>query len=172
MLFCIIPQKNENAMRNVFCYSVSLILIFASCKEQTKKNDPGETMVETVVKKEKGNPKIDIVVNKRYDKKGDLVAFDSVYSYYYSNRVGEKALMDSLFQTFKPVISQEFPLMKDKRFVHLFLNDSLFYTDFFHEDYFRKRLELNERYMKNLMMQMDSIKNAYFKVLSKHPSKK
>ena len=156
-------------MKKIFYYSFSLLVICSSCNGQTEKNKKKETTVISTHKEEKGNPKIDVKVNKRYDKKGNLVAFDSTYSYYYSKRTGEKALMDSLFKEFKPFISMEFPLMKDKRFNELFLNDSLFYNDFFHEDYFRKRLELNEKYMKNMMFQMDSIKNEYFKIQSKLP---
>ncbi len=151
-------------MKKSICYLFSVMIVYYSCNGngQTEKNSKDKTTV-SIHKEEKGNPKVDINVNKRYDQKGNLIAFDSTYSSYYSNRIGGKKLMDSLFREFKPMISQEFPLTKDKRFSELFFNDSLLYSDFFHEDFFRKRLELNDEYMENMMFQMDSIKNEFFR---------
>ncbi|MEY3238468.1 MAG: hypothetical protein RI883_2569 [Bacteroidota bacterium] len=159
-------------MKKIFYYSILFIGLFSSCDDKSEKKNQKETTIISTQKEEKENPQINVKVNKRYDKKGNLIAFDSTYSYYYSNRTGDKVLMDSLFKEFKPFIIKEFPLMKDKHFNDLFLNDTLFYNDFFHEDYFRKRLELNEKYMKNMMLQMDSIKNEFFKIHHKHPTKK
>jgi hypothetical protein len=33
--------------------------------------------------------------------------------------------------------------------------------DFFHDDFFRKRFDLNRRYMEQMMARMDSVKNAF-----------
>ncbi|OFY87416.1 MAG: hypothetical protein A3F72_04240 [Bacteroidetes bacterium RIFCSPLOWO2_12_FULL_35_15] len=160
-------------MKKVIYYLFFVMILYYACNGagQTKKNKKKETSVSTH-KEQKGNPKVNIKVNKRYDSKGNLIAFDSTYSSYYSNRVGEKKLMDSLFHEFKPMISQEFPLMKDKRFNELFFTDTLLYNDFFHDDFFSKRYELNEKFMKNMMFQMDSIKNEFFKNQSMHLNKK
>lgn len=71
--------------------------------------------------------------------------------------------MDSLFREFKPFFDKKFPIMKEESFNQLFYNDYLLYNDFFHDDFFKKRMELNQQYMREMMQQMDSIKNAYFK---------
>ena len=145
--------------------------IFTSCEGQTKKkNKSGETI--STHTEEKGNPKVDIKVNKHYDKNGNLVSYDSTYSSYYSSRKGDKILLDSMFKEFKPGFSQQFPLLNDKHFNELFFNDSLLYNDFFHNDFFSKRFELNEAYMTKIMHQMDSVKNAFFKTQSKTSIKK
>jgi len=154
-------------MKRALYYAVSVMVLYYSCNGngQTAKNKEKETFI-SIHKQQKSNPKTEIKVNKKFDSKGNLLAFDSTYTSYYSNRVKDKILMDSLFNEFKPTISQHFPLMKDKHFHELFLNDSLFYTDFFHDDFFRKRLELNEKYMKDMMYHMDSIKNEFFRIQS------
>jgi hypothetical protein len=36
------------------------------------------------------------------------------------------------------------------------------YPDFFHGDFFMKRYELNDDYLKGMMHRMDSIKNRFF----------
>ncbi len=148
-------------------YLLSFIAVVgSSCNAQTKKQKQNETTVVTH-KESSGNPSVDIKVNKRYDEKGNLVAFDSTYSSYYSSRKGDKVLMDSLFREFKPAFNKQFPLMNDMRFNNLFFDDSLLYNDFFHEDFFKKRFELNEEYMRRMMLQMDSVKNKFFKMKSK-----
>jgi hypothetical protein len=50
----------------------------------------------------------------------------------------------------------------NNEFKPLFFNDSLRYPDFFHHDYFMKRYELNDRYMRDMMHRMDSIKNKFY----------
>lgn len=136
-------------------------LIFSACNGQTKKKEKTET--STIHSKEKGKPEITIKVNKHYDKKGNLVSFDSTYTSFYEKRSGDKALMDSLYSTFKFPFTEKFPLMNDAYFKKLFFTDSLISSDFFHKDFFSKRFELNEKYMKRMMAQMDSVKNEFFR---------
>ncbi len=147
---------------------VTLIIVLAvcsSCNGQTQKDKKKEAE-ETVIHK-KGNPKTDIKVNRKYDKKGNLISYDSTYSSYYTNKKGDKFLMDSLFREFKPGFIKQYPFVRDENFNALFFNDSLLYNDFFHEDFFKKRYELNDAYMKKVMHEMDSVKNNFFKVQSK-----
>jgi hypothetical protein len=138
----------------------AVLVIFHSCQGQIDKNEKKNPVA---AKQAIEKPKVEIKVNKKYDKKGNLIVYDSTYTSYYSNRIGDKALVDSLFREFKPSFSKQFPLMKDDYFDHLFYNDSLLYNDFFHEDFFRKRMELNSEYMDKMMQHMDSIKNTYFR---------
>ena len=43
------------------------------------------------------NPQTSIKVDKKYDSKGNLIKYDSTYSYYYSNIKDNKNLEDSIF---------------------------------------------------------------------------
>lgn len=151
-------------MKKIISILFATAIVCYSCQGQEDKK--GKKEIKSP-KQSIEKPTVDIKVNKKYDKKGNLIAFDSTYTSYYSSRKEDKVLLDSLFREFKPSFNQQFPIMKDKYFNHLFYNDSLLYNDFFHEDFFRKRMELNQEYMHKMMQQMDSIKNAYFKAQGK-----
>ena len=102
-----------------------------------------------------------IRVNRQYDKEGRLVVYDSTYASHYIDQPMDSAWMDSVFFAFEEEFAQYFPWVSDGRFGSLFFTDSLLYEDFFHEDFFRKRLELNRHYMEGMMLEMDSVKNQY-----------
>jgi hypothetical protein len=112
-------------------------------------------------------PKVNIQVNRRYDDKGNLIGFDSTYSSFYSNVKGDTAEMDSLMHSFDRYFSRNHSSFFDRQFNPLFFNDSLRYPDFFHKDFFMKRYELNDQYLRETMKSMDSIKNRFFKEHSK-----
>lgn len=150
-------------MKVVLFLLAGTIICFYSCTNKEKSKERTETRI--IREKETGNekPNVKIKVNKRYDKKGNLISFDSTYTSYYSSTKGDKILMDRLIKEFKQPFAKEFPFMNDKYFKDLFYTDSLLEDDFFHEDFFRKRYELNLEYMKQMMRQMDSVKNEFFK---------
>jgi hypothetical protein len=52
----------------------------------------------------------------------------------------------------------------------MFLNDTLFKYDFLNEDFFKKRFELNDLLMSDMLRQMDSLKTAYLKETGREPS--
>jgi hypothetical protein len=147
-------------MKNAISSLWVLALVCFSCQGQVdKKAKKQDTTPKQVIEK----PKVEIKVNKKYDTNGNLISYDSTYTSFYADRKGDKVLLDSLFRDFKRSFYKQFPIMKEESFNHLFYNDSLLYNDFFHDDFFRKRMELNQEYMHKMMQQMDSIKNIYFK---------
>ncbi|HZY80793.1 MAG TPA: hypothetical protein VFE50_14820 [Cyclobacteriaceae bacterium] len=107
-------------------------------------------------------PDVKIQVNRKYDDKGNLVAFDSTYSSFYSNVQGDTVRMDSLMKSFDTYFGRQHSRLFDQQFNKLFFNDSLAYPDFFHQDFFMKRYELNDRYLRGMMHRMDSIKNRFY----------
>jgi hypothetical protein len=146
---------------------VALTFLFSIASCQVKKKQP-----EVKAEKNTVQPKVDIKVNRRYDDKGNLIGFDSTYSSYYSTHKGDTVLMDSLFKKFDFSFNRKYPSILDEHFGKLFFEDSLLYHDFFHEDFFRKRYELNDPFVRKEMLRMDSIKNEFFKRHSKEkPSK-
>jgi hypothetical protein len=114
-------------------------------------------------------PKTEVRVNKEYDANGNVIAYDSTYSSFYSSHNADPAMMDSLFRDFEPRFNRRFPLMNDPGFNDLFFRDTLLYPDFFHDDFFRKRMEMNDRWMQQMMAEMDSMKNAYFRERAAKP---
>jgi hypothetical protein len=108
-------------------------------------------------------PDIKIQVNRTYDDKGNVIGFDSTYSSFYSNVQGDTVRMDSLMKSFDTYFGRQHSQLFDKQFNNLFLKDSLAYPDFFHQDFFMKRYELNDRYLRGMMRRMDSIKNRFYK---------
>jgi hypothetical protein len=136
-----------------------------SCHEKTNGQDTSDAQKDqasVVQDSTKNQPKVSIKVNKRYDDKGNLVGFDSTYSSFYSNVEGDTARMDSLMNSFDRYFNRNHSSFFDHQFNTLFFNDSLRYPDFFHNDFFMKRYELNHDYLKGMMHRMDSIKNRFY----------
>jgi len=127
---------------------------------QTAKKDG--VPIDTLAK-----PKVNIKVNRHYDEKGNVVGFDSTYTSFYSNMTGDTIGMDTLMKGFDRYFDFNYPSVFQKEFRPLFFTDSLRYPDFFHHDFFMKRYELNDLYMRDMMKRMDSIKNRYFEERSK-----
>lgn len=108
-------------------------------------------------------PQVEVRVNKQYDANGNLIAYDSTYSSVYSSRAGDAAFMDSVFKDFMPGFGSHYPFLSDPGLNSLFFPDSSFHRDFFHDDFFQKRMEMNQRAMQRMMERMDSLKNQYFR---------
>jgi hypothetical protein len=148
-------------------------LMTTSCNKQSKSQDLADSKKKptTVSKDTLNRPKVSIKVNRRYDDKGNVIGFDSTYSSYYSNVQGDTTKMDSLFDNFDRYFDKNHSLFFGDRLDRLFFNDSLRYPDFFHDDYFLKRYELNDDYFKDVMKKMDSIKNRFYLDQSKRQKK-
>lgn len=117
------------------------------------------------IKKKENNlkpPKVDIKVNKKYDDDGNLIGYDSTYSYFYSNISLDTLLMDSLQKSFEPFFKENSQQIFNTNFNKLFFNDSLQIKDFFYDDFFQKRFQLNTQYFEKMMLEMDSLKNEFF----------
>ncbi len=157
----------------LFVFILVVSLVITSCNEQSKSQDLADSKKKqtTVTKDTVNKPNVNIKVNKRYDDKGNLIGFDSTYSSYYSNVQGDTAKMDSLFDNFDTYFNKNHSLFFRDRLDRLFFNDSLRYPDFFHDDYFLKRYELNDDYFKDMMKKMDSIKNRFYLEQNKRQKK-
>lgn len=143
------------------------LLAFSGCNGQTQKgkSEPAETQKVTPLKGDSlAAPRIDVKVNRQYDNNGNIVKFDSTYSYFYSGPKGPKQLgNDSVFSSFRSFFEKNYPDLMDRRTNNIFFSDSLFKYDFFNEDYFQKRFELNNKMFEDMYQQMDSIKRGFMK---------
>lgn len=150
--------------KGMICGMAIAVIFCSSCQENSKAQNSGKqtannrsTATDSLQK-----PKVSIKVNRRYDDKGNIIGFDSTYSSYYSTIKGDTTKMDSLIRGFDRYFNHNRSFFFDNQFNSLFFNDSQRYPDFFHKDFFLKRYELNDRYMRDMMERMDSVKNHFF----------
>ena len=151
----------------------AVAMTLTACDGQAQQHQKDASDKDTVAARV-DTPRTEVRVNKEYDDQGNLIAYDSTYSSFYSSHNADPAIMDSLFRDFMPRFNTQFPFMTDPGFNDLFFRDSLLYPDFFHDDFFRKRMEMNDRWMQQMMAEMDSMKNDWFRnrALSTPPSRK
>lgn len=143
-------------------------LIFQSCNSQpekeTNKPDFGANPQKKQFVDSLNKPQVKINVNKKYDDKGRIIKLDSTYSYFYSSPKGTLQLSnDSIFNSFRSFFNKTHPEFLSRQQENVFFNDSLFKYDFFNDDYFQKRFELNRKMFESMYKEMDSLKSNFLK---------
>jgi hypothetical protein len=139
-------------------------ILLASCQGKINEEKHSDSPnARAALKDSTLNPKVNIKVNRRFDDKGNLVGFDSLYSSYYATSSRDTLHMDSLMSGFNNYFHRDHSRFFNNRLNTLFFNDSLLYPDFFHQDFFMKHYQMNDAFMRGMMNQMDSIKNQYYK---------
>ncbi len=141
-------------MKRLVVFVIALSLAFQGCNGQKKEENTTIT---------KNAPQTEIKVNKEYDKNGNLVRFDSSYSYYYSNVAGDTVLQDSILNAFKAHFNQHYFFSNEPFFNDFFFQDSLLKYDFYKKDFFYNRFRDNMRRMDSLFWEMDKMKDDYFR---------
>ena len=145
-----------------------MTMTLSACNGQAQQHRKSRDGIDTLAA-HTDTPRTEVRVNKEYDANGNLIAYDPTYSSFYSSHNADPAVMDSLFRDFEPRFNRRFPFMSDPGFNDLFFRDTLLYPDFFHDDFFRKRMEMNHRWMQQMMAEMDSMKNDYFRERAAKP---
>jgi hypothetical protein len=106
-------------------------------------------------------PKISYKVNKQVDKNGNIIKYDSTYSYIYKG-IGGKGFSainsDSLISNFNSYFnSNPFKLFNENN--TLMFNNNLFFND----EFFEKQMELNSNFLPNFLNRKDSTELFYLK---------
>lgn len=142
--------------------SLLLILVFMGCNGQDKKEKQAKDDDKnvTVVK-----PKTRWDVKKEYDEYGNLIKYDSIYSWSYSTKDGDslKVNLDSIMDTFKMYFGDKMPFERTDDFFYFPSNDSLLMSDFFKNDYFFRNWQKQHPDIEEIVKQMDSLRNDYLK---------
>ncbi|RLD59514.1 MAG: hypothetical protein DRJ01_11210 [Bacteroidetes bacterium] len=143
-------------MKRKWILFIAVTLILSSCNGQEKqiKNDKLSGF--------KNEPKEDIRVNKEYDKDGNLIRYDSTYTYFYSNIENDSITEDSIFNNFKKLFYLQYPFSHKSYFNDLFFEDSLMKYDFYKKDFFTERFRKNMEQTERMFQEMDSLKNQFF----------
>lgn len=138
-------------------------LIYAGCNGQTdfSINDlQSQYLAEN--KDSLNKPRVNIHVNKHFDKHGNIIKYDSTYSYFYSSPGSNYFFnnnTDSLLNHFRKHFQKNY---SDSLFPPLF-NDSLFNKGFFDDDYLRRQMELNKKLFEEMYQQMNKFEEDYMK---------
>ncbi|MCW8850360.1 MAG: hypothetical protein OQJ81_10320 [Melioribacteraceae bacterium] len=144
---------------------VLCLLSIAGCT--TEKINGQQENVDTLAT---NKPQTKIIVNKEYDEFGNLVKFDSSYSYFYSNLQNDSTFGDSSYSLFQKDFFNSFPNIQKPFLNDIFFEDSLLNYDFYKDDFFSNRFRSNRKRFDKMFEEMDSLKNKFYKNYSQ-PSK-
>jgi hypothetical protein len=161
-----LSARQKTPKNRLLLYSAGLIVALTSITlacQNNRQADPETKNRSTALRDSLNKPKVNIQVNKHYDDNGNVVGFDSTYTSFYSNVEGDTLKMDSLMRSFDSHFDIGKTSFFNKGIDSLFFNDSLRYPDFFHNDFFLKRYELNDSYFRGMMRRMDSVKNNFYR---------
>ncbi|MCH3882968.1 MULTISPECIES: hypothetical protein [Tenacibaculum] len=111
-------------------------LLSVSCKGQeneTKKFEKEEDKTN-IVEEPKGTWKVD----KEFDENGNLIRYDSIYSWSSNDKFDNFSLSDkdSLMKSFKSQFFSSYSGFKNQGFEDVFSQDSLFSKHFFNDNFF------------------------------------
>jgi len=143
--------------------NILLVLTLIGCnsqkKEQQQENNQKEKDKTIVKPKEKWD------VRKEYDEFGNLIKYDSIYSWSYSNIKGDslRVNLDSIMDSFKGYFNENESFKLSEDFFFLPKKDSLFMNDFFKNDYFFRNRKTQHSELEKIIKRMDAERNAFLK---------
>jgi hypothetical protein len=145
---------------------VTLLMVFTviACNNQKKE---GEQVSSDQLEKDttivKPIEKWD--VKKEYDEFGNLIRYDSIYSWSYTNTKGDsiQVNLDSIMDSFKGYLGETTPRKWEDDFFYFPKNDSMFMKDFFKNDYFFRNWQSKHSEIEEMIRKMDAERNAFLK---------
>ncbi|GAB4299732.1 MAG: hypothetical protein Kow0068_23170 [Marinilabiliales bacterium] len=113
---------------------------------------------------QQNNPKVDIKVNKEYDENGNIIRYDSTYTYYYSTdgSTDNFYFADSLLNQFSRGFSFFEPDIDSLFFTDPFFNHSPLFNDPFFNDPFFNDPILNDPFFKSFHDYQKNILKQFF----------
>ncbi len=134
-----------------------LILLTTGCNAQENKTDKQDAVDNSP------QPQVKWDVKKEYDDQGNLIRYDSVYTWTYTNAAGDSVVVpvDSVLQHFESFFNSQWPSIWDEQFMQPMWDDSLLYKDFGRPDYFYDRWQDDFFRMEEMFRRMDSLRNRF-----------
>ena len=147
-----------------YIFTILLMMIFAGCNSQQKEDKEVQKSQE-----KKKQPVEKSEVHREYDEFGNLIKYDSIYMWSYSNKEGDSidVNLDSIMDSFRFHFEKMVPFRGRDHFRYFPKQDSLFMHDFFEEDYYFRHWKNNQDDLESMMRKMDSMRNKYLKEM--HP---
>ena len=140
-------------MKPIIIISLVLPMTILSCNGQNTKN---EKLSDRGIQ-----PEEKISVTKEYDDKGNLIEYDSTYSYFYSD-TSDSNSRNNNYSQFKSYFNKSYTFSNQPFFNNFFFPESLLMSDFYRKSFFYDRFIMNKAGMDSLFRQMDLMKNDYF----------
>lgn len=146
-----------------------LTLTLTACNGQEKDNNK-DLAIEKEANEENNQdlPKGEWQVHKELDDNGNIISYDSIYSWSSSGNYDDITRMniDSLMRSHRAFISKRFSAIKNQDFPYLFNQDSLFSKGFFEEDLFMRQFgedfpEIDEINKKMERMQQEMLQEFF-----------
>ena len=140
-----------------------LSMLFLGCEGQEKKRIDTDKDKEKKASTQIPNEKWD--VRKTYDEAGNLVIYDSIYSYSYANPTGDslKVNLDSVMQSFRSFYEKTKLFTNGDHLSYVPKYDSLFMKNFFQDDYFLNQWQRQPIQIEEMLKKMDSTRNEFLK---------
>lgn len=113
---------------------VCLLSISCNGQKTESKNTETKESKGKIIEEPKGSWKVD----KEFDENGNLIRYDSIYSWSSNTKFDNlsSSERDSLMQSFKSKFFTNFSGFENQGFEDVFSQDSLFSKHFFNEDFF------------------------------------
>ncbi|WP_418602725.1 hypothetical protein [Hwangdonia sp.] len=115
---------------------LTMALLSVSCNGQKDTNKKAEIKdsIEIAIQQPKGSWKVD----KEFDEFGNLIRYDSIYSWSSNKQFDDLSTFgkDSLVKSFESKFFRNFSQFKNQGFEDMFTSDSLFSKHFFNDDFF------------------------------------
>lgn len=131
-----------------------MALLSVSCNGQKNESQKTETKEnkDALTEQPKGTWKVD----KEFDKNGNLIRYDSIYSWSSSNQFDDLSILDkdSLIKSFESKFFRNFSQFENQGFENMFTPDSLFSKQFFKDDFFKSDFGKDFMDIDNIRQQM------------------
>jgi len=160
-------------MKRITLLVLAILLGLGFSIGQSKKaNQTDVSALPKTNQEAKNKPQTNVKVNKEYDKNGNLISYDSTYSWSYSSSGDNPMVSDSMLNELKRFFDQGAPLSIDGFFDNRLPQDSIIKNDAPLGDFFTSRFRENMEQMNKMFSNMDSIRSKDLQEESKPESKK
>lgn len=134
------------------------VFFLVGCQGQEKKEIEREEKTEL-----EEQPKGSWKVNREFDEAGNLIRYDSVYSWSSTDDMEDLMNMDrdSMFQSFRSRFSRSFSGMEDAMSESPFAQDSLFMKRFFADDFFQSEFGQDFMDLDSIHRRMEAMQKRF-----------
>lgn len=145
-----------------------LSLVCFGCNGQEKESEEKKED-QSLAEQPKGSWK----VNREFDENGNLIRYDSIYSWSSSDYTDDLAQMDrdSLFESFRSRFSRSFSQFNQDGFANFFEEDSLFTEHFFEDDFFESPLGKDFMDLDKIQKRMEDMQRRFLEQYAPKPDK-
>ena len=143
-----------------------LLLVATGCNRKAKEKEVKEVVNYEIAQDHTAvKPKEKWDVRKEYDEFGNLIKYDSIYTWSYKDIAGDslRVNLDSIMDSFRRYFGDQMSAKRNRSFSYFPKNDSLFMHDFFEDDYFFRNWQSQHSELENMIKHMDSTRNLFLK---------